>query len=121
MKTQLSPAANLCTYFLDFIASSQSLEQFEDTLPYFVTDFGSKQKSRVPGHSCVFTIAHRLLTKFWWGRNFHRALQPPHALLTVAVANVRVLAQGTNTGPYFKVEELSVYIYKMNSKNDFLI
>lgn len=32
-----------------------------------------------------------------------------------------VLAQDTNTGPCFKVEELSVYSYKMNSKNEFLI
>lgn len=43
------------------------------------------------------------------------------AVLLTSLDNVRVLAQGTSTGPCFKVEELSVYTYKMNSKNDFLI
>lgn len=43
------------------------------------------------------------------------------AVLPASLDNVRVLAQGTSTGPCFEVEELGVYTYKMNSKNDFLI
>lgn len=43
------------------------------------------------------------------------------AVLPTSLDSVRALAQGTNAGLCFKVEELGVYIYKMNSKNHFLI
>lgn len=51
------------------------------------------------------------------GENFLKPLWSYCATNT----NVRILAQGTNTGPCLKIEELNVYIYKINSKSYFLI
>lgn len=107
MKAWLSPAANLCMYFPDSILSAPSLEPSLGCSTLQLT-MAVNKKLRVSGHSHALTVAHRQLRRFCRGKNFLRALCP--TVPSASVANVKILAQGTNTGPSFKVEDLSVYL-----------